>query len=300
MSKQARNLEIDLNLIDQQQPMPTSDYRSPLGTHISYVSPQSAAGFMPGMDATAQVYGSPPYASPAYVDASSMGVTPAYATPSYATPTFLTTGTGVVPAIFGTPDVYGTPQYGIPIAETPAYNAPPHRYNYRHQNKHMAVSCRVHKVVKRVRGFFLKNSIPLVKVVDGPNVLKISVRSVQHTQKLETALKKIVKTDGIQIEAVSLPDFIDVTKRKRGFLLFMNLVNFENDEKVVRRRFEDTGFDYKIAVVDGLTHSQRPKPVKQGVATLIKEVELLKLEVSRLKKSQSPPAEEKIALKIEQ
>lgn len=298
MSKQARNLEIDLNLIDQEQPMPTSDYRSPQGTQISYASPQFASGYMPGMDATAQVFGSPPYSSPAYVDASLMGFTPAYATPSYATPTFLTTG----PAIFGTPEVYGTPQYGsIPIAETPAYNsAPSHRYKYRHQDKHMAVSCRVQNVVKRVRGFCLKNGIPLIKVVNGPNVLKISVRSVLHTQKLESALKKIVKTDGIQVEAVSLPESIDVTKRKRGFLLFMNLVNFEKDEQVVRQRFEDTGLDYKITVVDGLTHSQRPKPVKQGVATLMKEVELLKLEVSRLKESQSPPAEEKIALKTEQ
>jgi ABC-type phosphate transport system auxiliary subunit len=112
-------------------------------------------------------------------------------------------------------------------------------------------------------------------------------------------LKKIVKTDGIQIEAMSLPESIDVTKRKRGFLLFMNLVNFEKDEQAVRQRFAETGLDYKIMIVDGLTHSQRPKAVKQGVETLMKEVELLKLEVSRLKESQSPSVEEKIALKAE-
>merc|ERR1711939_434229 len=107
-------------------------------------------------------------------------------------------------------------------------------------NSYIAVSCRVHNVVKRVRGFCLKAKIPLVKVVDGANVLKISVRSTLHTQKVEKVLSNLINIDKVSINAISLPESIDITKRKRGFLLFVKLNDFEQDEARVRERFAET------------------------------------------------------------
>jgi len=178
---------------------------------------------------------------------------------------------------------------GFPSAETPAYDGTPgYTNNYRQRREpHIAVSCRVHNVVKRVRSFCLKNDIELIKVVDGPNVLKISVRSVLHTQKLEKALTNIVQVDGLKVEAVSLPESIDVTKRKRGFLLFMNLADFKKDQAQVRKRFAETGLDYKITVVDGLTHAGGKKaedqPDVSTIKALMQKMQEMQLELNKLK-----------------
>lgn len=157
-----------------------------------------------------------------------------------------------------------------------------------------AVSCRVHNVVKRVRGFCLKAQIPLVKVVDGPNVLKISVRSTLHTQKVEKVLSNLIHIDKVNITAISLPESIDITKRKRGFLLFVKLEDFEQDEARVRSRFAETGLDYKIKLVNNTdepspaankTEEQSGEAGSTDVDKLIKQVEGLQLEVQDIKKS---------------
>merc|ERR1719473_1149498 len=178
-----------------------------------------------------------------------------------------------------------------PTYKPPTTRAPPHRPKQTN-NSYIAVSCRVHNVVKRVRGFCLKAKIPLVKVVDGPNVLKISVRSTLHTQKVEKVLSNLINIDNVQISAISLPESIDITKRKRGFLLFVKLAYFEQDEARVRERFAETGLDYKIKLVNNI---DEPIPAKvqneevsgeagSDVDKLIKQVEGLQLEVQDLKK----------------
>jgi len=282
-----RNLTIDLNLIDNDAAQVPMNYGMP-----------TAACTMPLMpsDATPQSFmlqtGSPPFAVDAgmMVDASQL----VYATPTFSTtPTYFAPSPAFVQPMM-TPDFLGTPNYiSIPMADTPAYNTgSSYKRNYRNRRSpHVGVSCRVHNVVKRVRALCLKNDIPLIKVIDGPNVLKISVRSVLHTQKVEKALTNIVRIDGIKIESVSLPEAIDVTKRKRGFLLFMNLEDFEKDQAHVMKRFAETGLDYKITTVDGLTHSAGSKP-KATIETLQKQVELLSLQVERLTNSQSPKQDE--------
>jgi len=299
-----RNFKIDLNLIEN----------DPVHLSTDYGLAPAAAYNMPMMpsDSTPQGYvlqsATPPFAmvpgipdmSPAFVDASQL----VYATPTFSTtpsyfapsPGFMTTQNGMM-----TPDYSNTPGFlsmpladnmGIPMADTPAYGVSSYNPNYRHRrNPHIAVSCRVHNVVKRVRGFCLKNNIPLIKVVDGPNVLKISVRSVLHTQKVEKALTNIVRIDGIKVESISLPEAIDVTKRKRGFLLFMNLDDFEKDQAQVLKRFAETGLDYKITIVDGLTHSKGAKP-KPNIEALQRQVELLSLQLQKLTDSQSPKHKE--------
>lgn len=283
-----RNLTIDLNLIED----------DPAAAPIDYGIP-AAACTMPLMpsDATPQSFVlqsvSPQFTVDAgmVVDSSQL----VYTTPTFSTPTYFAAppSPAFVPTMV-TPDFLGTPSYiGIPMADTPAYNTgQPYRRNYRQRRSpHVGVSCRVHNVVKRVRALCLKNDIPLIKVIDGPNVLKISVRSVLHTQKVEKALTNIVRIDGIKIESVSLPEAIDVTKRKRGFLLFMNLDDFEKDQAQVIKRFAETGLDYKITIVDGLTHSANSKP-KASIETLQKQVELLSLQLQKLTNSQSPKQDE--------
>jgi hypothetical protein len=187
-----RNLTIDLNLIDNDATQAPIDYGKPQ----AYTMP-----LMP-TDATPQSFVlqtvDPPFAE-MMVDASQL----VYTTPTFSTtPTYFAPSPAYMPAMV-TPDYLGTPSFvGIPMADTPAYNTgATYRQNHRRYRRspHVAVSCRVHNVVKRVRAFCLKNEIPLIKVIDGPNVLKISVRSVQHTQKVEKALTNIVRIDGIKV-----------------------------------------------------------------------------------------------------
>lgn len=317
MSNARSALAIDLNLIDENGTQATLAPAAELpqnnmpqaGPGMSFVGPSDGSpSFIPAVQGSPQFApmmvgaGSPQYVpitttlgSPSFVDPNS---TLCYATPQY-TPTFLTTSVGGLPSnqfdspyLAPTPDMYGTPvgyqSFGIQHnAETPMYNYQRGYRNGRRDGNNMAVSCRVHNVVKRVRSYCVKNDIEMIKVVEGKNVMKVSVRSVMHTQKLESALTNIVQGDEIEVEAVSLPESIDVTKRKRGFLLFMKLKNFEKDEKQVRKRFAETGLDYKITLVDGLTLSANNKSNKSGVDDLRKQVELLKLEVERLKQSPS-------------
>lgn len=133
-----------------------------------------------------------------------------------------------------------------------------------------------------------------MKVVDGPNVLKISVRSTLHTQKVEKVLSNLIHIDKVNISAISLPESIDITKRKRGFLLFVKLEDFEQDEARVRSRFAETGLDYKIKLVNNTdepspaankTEEQSGEAGSTDVDKLIKQVEGLQLEVQDIKKS---------------
>lgn len=312
MSNARSALAIDLNLIDdgsQSATAPAAEIQPQAGPGMTFVPPSDGSpSFFPVQGSPQYVpmqvgAGSPQYVpitttlgSPSFVDS---GASLCYATPQY-TPTFLTTSVGGMPSNqfdspyhSVTPDMYGTPlsfsSFGAQnTADTPMYNHYSYQRGYRGgREPNVAVSMRVHNVVKRVRTFCVKNDIDIIKVVEGKNVMKVSVRSVLHTQKLERALTNIVQVDGIEVEAVSLPESIDVTKRKRGFLLFMRLKNFEEDEAQARKRFAETGLDYKITLVDGLTLSANNKSNKSGVDDLRKQVELLKLEVERLKQSPS-------------
>lgn len=312
MSNARSALAIDLNLIDdgsQSKLAPAAEYKPQAGPGMNFVPPsdgspsfnpvQGSPQYVPmqvGGDSPQYVPITTTLGSPSFVDG---GSSLCYATPQY-TPTFLTTSAGGMPSNqfdspyhSVTPDMYGTPLSFSSLgmlnnAETPMFNGYSYQRGYRGRGEpNIAVSCRVHNVVKRVRTFCMKNDIDIIKVVEGKNVMKVSVRSVLHTQKLERALTNIVQVDGIEVEAVSLPESIDVTKRKRGFLLFMRLKNFEKDEAQVLKRFAETGLDYKITLVDGLTLSTNNKTNKAGVDDLRKQVELLKLEVERLKQSPS-------------
>jgi len=300
----SRNLTIDLNLIEPDQPLQQGDDRPnelPIMPANGMCSMPMVQIDNPPYEAQQQYIAASPFASemvnisasPMYMDASLMYTTPTFPTPTYFAPSPAYVQPGIMtPDCFGTPSGYlGIPMADsipVPMADTPNYGAL-HHQKYQRRSPHIAVSCRVHNVVKRVRAFCLKNDIPLIKIVDGPNVLKISVRSVLHTQKVEKVLTNIVRIDGIKVESVSLPESIDVTKRKRGFLLFMNIQDFEKDQAQVLKRFAETGLDYKITVVDGLTHSAGSKSRKHDMETLLKKVELLTLTVQKLQDDSSSP-----------
>lgn len=302
MSKTSKpEFKIDLNLIEQDENGAVASAASgtamPVPNQSHDLNQQTYIQEMPTMA------NGPTDATPIYFDNGQQYIlgdmTPSFVydtnlTPSFATPTFLTTPNYLtVPSVgYGTPNMFGTPCYGTPYyaPPNPQPEPPAFRYPQHHKPQHVAVSCRVHNVVKRVRAFFLKNGVDLIKVVDGPNVLKVSVRSILHTQKLEGALMDIMKNDEIKVKEASLPESIDVTKRKRGFLLFLKLEDFSN-EKLVRKRFAETGLDYKITIVDGLTHASP----KMEVEDLVKQVQKLQMEVEKLKKGGADLSNEKTA-----
>ena len=102
------------------------------------------------------------------------------------------------------------------------------------------ISLQLNLIVADLARFFLENDIPILEHVKGKDVHKFSVYVGQGSQ-VQDILKSCLKK-GVQIEAVSLPNAIDVYKRKRSFLVFFKIPNFEEHKQEILDIFEESEF----------------------------------------------------------
>merc|ERR1719473_224911 len=114
---------------------------------------------------------------------------------------------------------------------------------------------RILYIIEQVKRLCLNNNIELVEVCEGPNVLKICSDSLWHSEQVERVLKQIILTDHIEVRSISLPRNINPFKRKRGFIFFLKLADYDRYHQKVRYRFAETNLDYRITEIDGFTLS---------------------------------------------
>jgi len=119
------------------------------------------------------------------------------------------------------------------------YSFPAHNFRSRKQN--FTKPHQVRYAVMCVSALCDTNNIILSNMVFGPNVLKIAIRSSAQLENIEVTMKTLISMPEIVVEEVSVPSVDTVTKRKRGFLIFMKLKDDNGIEKVVSL-FADNGF----------------------------------------------------------